>query len=94
MPSGFGVTEQYPTAMDKTVTFEWDPPQGTGPDVIVDFYWIFISPRSRSHPLANIAFSSPWNVTLDYNIVYSANITAVNCAGESETFVLPDSEFG
>ena len=93
VPTGFGVTEQYPTITEKTVTFEWDPPQGMGPEVIVDYYWIFISPRPLSHPISNFVYSSPWNVTVDYNTIYSANITAVNCAGQSGTFVLPDSEY-
>ena len=94
VPTGFVIALQYPTITDKTLTFEWDLPRGMGPEVIVDYYWVSIAPIPLSHPILNFVYSSPWNVTVDYNTVYSANITAVNCAGESETFTLPDFEYG
>ncbi len=79
--------------VNTTLTFEWDPPQGSGSEVIVDYYIISISPRPLSHSITNVVPSFPWNVTLAHNTVYSANITAVNCAGVSDTFVLFDIEY-
>ena len=83
VPTRFYVTGEYPARSNVTVTFVWDPPQGMGPEVIVDYYLVSISPRPLSHPIVNRVYSSPWNVTVDYNTVYTANITAVNCVGQS-----------
>lgn len=79
--------------MDTTITLEWDLPQGSGPETIVDSYIISISPSPLSHPAVNWILFSPWNVTLAHNITYSINISAVNCVGESATFVLPNLEY-
>ena len=59
----------------------------------MDYYQITVTPRPLSHPVSNIVHSTPWNVTLDYNIKYTAVITAVNCAGESRPFILTNIEF-
>ena len=93
-PSGFGVSMEYFAYSNNTITFDWDPPQGVGPEAIVDYYVIAISPAPLSHPILNNVSSSPWNVTVAYNTGYSVNITAVNCAGRSGTFVLADFIYG
>ena len=79
---------------DTTLTLEWDPPQGSGPEAIVDSYTISISPDPLSHLGVNMNLSSPWNVTLAHNTTYSIGITAVNCAGESDSFTLADIQYG
>ena len=79
--------------IDTTLTLEWDPPQGSGPEAIVDNYIISISPDPLSHPGVNMNLSSPWNLTLAHNTTYSIGITAVNCAGESNNLTLPDIEY-
>ena len=76
---------------DTTLTLEWDSPQASGPE---GSYTISISPDPLSHPGVNMNLSSPWNVTLAHNTTYSIGITAVNCAGESDNFTLPDIEYG
>ena len=76
-----------------TVTFEWDPPQGYGPEVIVDGYEIIIVPSPLSHPTSNTVTSTIWNVTLDFNIQYNATITSINCAGMGMSFMLQSIEF-
>ena len=78
--------------MDLTVTFEWDEPQGGGPQAVVDSYTIVISPPPLFPYEVNVLPNSPraLNVTLDYNTTYSATITAENCAGKSMTYVYPD----
>ena len=94
MPTGLRIVQSYFTPENITVTFEWDPPQGSGPEVVVDYYRIAISPAPLSHPSINSVNSSAWNVTLDYNTPYTANITAVNCAGESSSYSLENIEYG
>ncbi len=93
-PTGLNILMEYYTVADNTVTFEWDPPPGNGPETIVDNYTITITPVSVSHPMTNVGLSSPWNVTLNYNVVYTATIVAVNCAGESESLELNNIEYG
>lgn len=75
------------------VTFEWDPPNGSGPEAVVDYYIISISPAPLSHPERNVVHSLLWNVTLAHNTYYKINITAVNCAGPGETFIFSDIEY-
>ncbi len=74
--------------MATTVTLGWDPPQGSGPQTIVDNYTISISPVSPYQLERILISSSPWNITLQHNEVYSINLTAMNCAGESELAIL------
>ncbi len=79
---------------DIKITFEWDPPLGSGPEVIVDNYTISITSIPVSQPIKSVGLSSPWNVTLNYNINYTATIIAVNCAGESNRLQLNNIEYG
>ena len=76
-----------------TITFEWDPPQGSGTEAIVDNYSILLTPKPLSHPSLNFLYSPPWVVTVRYNVEHTAVITAVNCAGESSPFTLLNIEF-
>ncbi len=80
--------------MDINVMFEWDPPPGSGPEAIVDNYTITITPAPVSHPISNVIVAPPLNVTLDYNVIYTATVTAVNCAGDSDILVLSSIEYG
>ncbi len=81
--------------MDTTVTFEWDLPSGSGPEAIVDNYTILINPRTISHPVSITGLlSSPLNVTLDYNVVYTASIIALNCVGESDSLLFTNIKYG
>ena len=94
IPSGFNITGVYFTVTNITVLFEWDEPQGSGPETIVDDYIIDITPSPLS-PYSLIVQNSPLNVTLRYNVDYTTTITAVNCAGESPTYqLLPNIEYG
>ena len=81
-----------------TVTFEWDEPQGSGPESVVDNYIITVYPRPLSLPSDVIMLpnsSQALNVTLTYNTVYRATITAENCVGRSETLQYPNMiEYG
>lgn len=79
IPVGFGITQRFYGMSDITVIFEWEPE----PVVMVDNYTVVISPRPSFHPISNVVFSSPWDVTLEYETVYTAYIVATNCFGES-----------
>ena len=93
-PTGFNVTQQVDSLHDNTtITFEWDPPQGSGPEAIVDRYSILLTPRPLSHQSLNVLYSSPLTVTVRYNVEHTAVITAVNCAGESSPSTLLNIEF-
>ena len=91
IPSGFNISGVVHTVANTTVTFQWEPPQGEGPQAVVDYYLFSVFPQPLSQPVAanisNIFLS--WNVTVEYNTSYFVNITAGNCAGDSETAVLP-----
>ncbi len=89
-PTGFRITNIFNSMLNITVTLQWDSPPGRGPEAIVDNYTITITP---SHPISNVVLASPWNVTLNYDVVYIATITAVNCAGESEASIFSNFEF-
>ena len=92
-PTGLLITADNFAVMNSTITLSWDPPQGTGPQLNVDFYWISIIPTSLSHPVLNNVITPPFSVTIGYNTVYTVNITAVNCAGQSGTLSLENIEY-
>ncbi len=91
MPTGFNLTGVEYTITNLTVTFEWDGPQGGGPQAIVDNYIIIITPMPLHPSYVTVLPNTPLtlDVTLNYNTTYTATITAENCAGMSETFVYP-----
>ena len=80
------------TNSNLTVTFVWDGPQGSGPEAIVDMYAITIYPAPLSPAYVRIMipmYPQSFDATLRYNTMYRAEITALNCAGESEPFIYP-----
>ena len=60
---------------NSTVTLEWDLSPA------VDFYWVTVEPSASNREMV---YSSPWNVTLEYNVTYNISVSAVNCNGESQ----------
>lgn len=95
IPTGFMYTREYHGTNITNLTFEWYPPQGTGPESIVDNYTISVSPGPLSHPSTNVVPypPEPWNVTLAHNTEYKISIRAENCAGQGDTFALPTIEY-
>ena len=75
--------------LNYNITLEWNPPEGSGLEVIVDSYNINVIPKPVSHPINNLVYSTSWNVTLQYNANYTVSINAENCAGESSEVTLP-----
>jgi hypothetical protein len=76
------------------VTFEWNPPLGSGPIVIVDKYRITITPKPLSQNISIPVYSTTLEVSIEYNTIYTANIVSINCAGESEAHELTSIEYG
>ena len=93
VPASFNVSGKFEEISNTTITFSWDPPQGSGVITIVDDYIISISPKPLSHPITNILNSTSINVTLEYNVEYIAVLEAINCAGKSDAIFL-NVEFG
>ena len=85
-PTGFRITNEYYAVTNVIVTFEWDYP----PKAIVDSYRITIS-SPRLSPTSEYISTTIRNATLNYNQTYAASITAINCAGESGTLLLPST---
>ena len=90
----FRILSEFYDMMNFTVNFKWNPPDGRGPEAIVDNYTISILPMPLSHPISNVVYSTNFNVTLDYNVIYNATVTASNCAGKSKRVYLTNIEYG
>ena len=93
-PTGLNIINEYHTNMKTAVTLDWNPAQGSGPEAIVDNYTISISPDPPYYSSPILAHSPPRNVTLDHNVVYTIDLVAINCAGESEQFNLSNIQYG
>ena len=92
-PANFTITREYHTTSNITITFEWDPPQGSGPEVIVDSYEISVTPSPLSYSTPVTINSTTWNTTLNFNIAYVATIISINCAGAGKPLSLQSIEF-
>ena len=78
------------------VTFEWNQPEGDGPEYIIDSYHITILPQPVTHqniPIVVYSFTS-LDVGLEYNTLYNATIVSVNCVGQSPNVTLSDIHYG
>ena len=71
------------------VTLEWGLPNGIGTQNIVETYGFVVIPKSIV-PITNRTISSSYSIYLAYNIRYSVQIFAVNCAGVSEPATISD----
>ena len=73
-----------------SVVFEWE--QHNVPEIV---YEISIASEAGVDSSTSSVYSSPWSVSLDYNIVYSATIIAANCLGEkSNPLIIRNIIFG
>ena len=66
------------------VTIEWNPPvNSSGADI--DNYTVSVSPSTQLS--ATVVTSTNVTVTAEYNVNYTLNIVATNCAGSSDPAV-------
>ena len=91
--TNFEVKESY-TAASNIITLGWDPPHGSGPEAIIHYYKIVITPEPLSHPNPIIVYATSWNVTVEFNVQYSVTLITVNCEGESNPLALNTYIFG
>ena len=93
-PLALRITGEMHSNMETTVSLEWDPPQGSGPETVVDNYNISIFPNPPYQPANILVSSQNTTVILEHNELYTINVTAVNCAGESRQALMLSIEYG
>lgn len=91
-PTNFNITKTFEENLNISVQFEWGSPLGSGPEFVVDGYQLSVTAETDSVDV-NVT-SDSWNMTLDYNVEYSASISSVNCVGESSRVLLHNVLFG
>ena len=79
-PSRFDIIQIDEGFLDVTVYIVFDPPVESGP---VDYYEVTIVPKPLSQPTSTFVYFTPWNVTLDFDVEYTASVISVNCFGKS-----------
>ncbi len=92
-PTGLNIAEELFNIDNITLIFTWDTLISRCPEALVDRYNITIIPEPLSHPANNIVLYPPFNVTLDYNVVYNMTVMALNIAGDSQPTELLDIEY-
>ena len=89
LTSGLSITNESFTVSNLTILFQWNGPQGSGPQLVVDNYIVSITPMPLFPPINITTLSNSTQnlyVSLLYNRMYTASLTATNCAGDSETY--------
>lgn len=84
-PIVLSIVGEFEHKQNITVTLEWDQPNGTGAEFFIESYSISLSPQLEVY---TYIFMKTLNVTLDYNVNYTAAVVSVNCAGESSPILL------
>lgn len=67
--------EQYELS-NTVITFTWDPPVESD---LIDYYDLRLASLESTQRFTNV--TSPYDVTLAFNIVYQITLIATNCAG-------------
>ncbi len=81
--------------MNIQIFFEWETPSGIGPEFFIQSYNISILSSEYGYNSYNVtSATTTLNVTLNYNVDFTASVVSVNCAGESEPLILSDIRFG
>ncbi len=93
-PVSFNISDTVEAMENIRVFFEWEPPLGIGPGYFIQGYNVSIVTES-SYISYNFTYAiTNLNVTLNYNVEYTASVVAINCAGESLPLILSDILFG
>ena len=92
-PSGSSIASEFLRIEETVLTLVWSAPTGSEPADIVDNYVIYLMPPSPDSRIT-VPAASPFNVSLAHNVVYTLNVTASNCYGESEPDVIPNHFIG
>ena len=81
-PLNFIIMSEYHNTTETTVSLTWEQPQL--PAGVTDNYTIYFLAPTFYEPNIYLGVIPPWNVTVAHNTQYSVNVTATNCAGESQ----------
>lgn len=82
-PINLSISEEYEDKQNITVTFEWNPANGTGAEYFVESYSVSLSSELEEYYYQESIHLEAINLTLDYNVNYTATVVSLNCAGES-----------
>ena len=93
IPSGLNILNVTFLPTNVFVNTEWDLPQGSGPESVVDIYNITITTIPISDPISNLIQFTGYIVFANYNVEYTITLFAMNCAGESSPTTI-NFEFG
>lgn len=93
-PVNFNISGTVESTTSIEVFFEWDAPLGIGPEFFIQSYSISVASGSEFYSSNTAPENTTVNFTLNYNVNYTAFAVSLNCAGESEPFILSDILFG
>lgn len=79
--------------LDINITLAWDASVGMGAEAVVDYYVVSLVSNFLSHPVVINVTSLSLEVTLHYNEIYNASVTAVNCVGSSNLTTISDIQY-
>ena len=83
MPSGFNILNVTFLSTSVFVNTEWDVPQRSSPESVMDSYNITITTIPISDPISNLTQFTEFIVFANYNVEYTITLFAMNCVGES-----------
>ena len=93
MPSGLNIINVTFLSKNVFVNTEWDLPQGSGPEDVLNSYNITITTIPISDPISNLTQFTEFSLSANYNVEYTITLFAMNCAGESSPTTI-NFEFG
>ncbi len=79
-PIGFNFSVDSNGSRGIDFIFEWDLPLGNDTGSVVDVYTLTITSINVTSYTTTVPYLK---VTLDYNVLYTARVAALNCAGLS-----------
>ena len=93
MPSGLNIINVTFLSKNVFVNTEWDLPQGSGPEDVLNSYNITITTIPISDPISNLTQFTEFSLSANYNVEYTITLFAMKCAGESSPTTI-NFEFG
>ena len=93
-PVNFVINSTNETTDSIIVLFKWEAPSGIGPGFFIQSYNVSITSENSSYSYNLTYGTTMLNATLNYNVNYTASIVAINCAGESNSFILSNIYYG